>query len=90
MPFEPMPASVSPRCRAWSVRRGEVGIDGDELLHVGDFGRQDDPVARPARCVPPRGPSSIADCTMASRITSSADKGEPLAALSSISDVSRA
>ncbi len=33
-PFVPIPASVRPRCSAWSERRA-VGIDGDEILHLG-------------------------------------------------------
>ena len=48
MPLEPMPASVRPRCSAWSERAGEFGVDGDQVLHAADLGRQDDLVARQA------------------------------------------
>ena len=54
MPFEPMPASVRPRCMRVVGAAGELLIDGDQVLHGRDLGRQDDPVLGRGRS-PPRG-----------------------------------
>ena len=38
-PFMPIPASVRPRCRAWSVRRGKLGVNVDEISYSRDLRR---------------------------------------------------
>ncbi len=88
MPFEPMPASVRPRCRAWSERAGELAVDGDQVLHAADLGRQDDACRAAGRSASAASADSSADCTIASRITCTAVSGEPASGFSSISRVS--
>ncbi len=47
MPFEPMPPRSSPDAgRVGSFRQHR--IDGDQVLNLTDFGRQDDAIARQA------------------------------------------
>ena len=48
MPFEPIPASVRPEVQRVVAARGEVAIDGDEILHAAHFRGENDPVAREA------------------------------------------
>ena len=44
-----MPASVRPEVQRIVAAARELGIDGDQVLHVGNLARQDDAVARQAR-----------------------------------------
>ena len=67
----------------------ERRIDGDQILHLADLGRQDDLVAAEAD-FSAASADSIAEATIASRVTSAADTGAGDDALSSIMRVSSA
>ena len=47
-PFEPMPASVSPRCERIVAARGELGVDVDEVADAADLGGKNDLVVAEA------------------------------------------
>ena len=89
MPFEPIPASVSPRCRAWSLREARseyTAIRSCTALTLHESTMR----SRPS---PRRSASSAlsrAERTSASRITAAESRGVALAAFSSISRASSA
>ena len=54
MPFEPMPASVRPEMQRVIGALAQHAVDGDEVLHRRDLGREDDAVALEADLLGPR------------------------------------
>ena len=55
--------------------RARAPVDGDQVLHGRDLGREDDPVARQARSPRRARRESSADWTIASRVTARASSG---------------
>ena len=89
MPFEPIPASVSPRCRAWSLREARSEYTAIRswtalTLQESTMRSRGSPIRSASRAL------SRAERTSASRITALASSGEALAAFSSISRASSA
>ena len=68
--------------------RGEVAVDGDEILHAGYLARKDDAVARRGRAPRRARRESSADWTIASRMTARRPAAARARAFSSISRVS--